>query len=151
MFTNASRLALSASTADGISTIAVEGELDLQTAVELKRGVLYNWAPDTWALVLDLSAVRLIDCAGITAVLDVKRRTRRRGSRLVLVCPESDPRCQFLVRGLDRLVDVRETREEALETVRRASPRPSDAAHLRSPAFEPPGPASLRQSAPLLG
>jgi anti-anti-sigma factor len=52
-------------------------------------------------VLLDLSALHLIDVAGVRTVLAAEERTRRRGQRLVLLRPPPEAFTVFALTGAD--------------------------------------------------
>lgn len=70
---------------NGRTTCVVEGEVDLESAHHLKQAVrnaMQLRGPD---LVLDLSAVTFLDCAGLGALLALQREARAQGGHVALV------------------------------------------------------------------
>ena len=58
----------------GVPVVAVSGELDMDTAPEVRAALATTLADDPPALVLDLSEVRFFGSAGLSLLLDVRRR-----------------------------------------------------------------------------
>lgn len=74
---------------NGTRRVTLTGDLDLASAPVLSD-VLNRATPCfTRAVVLDLSAVTFIDCAGLRAVFAFSDRVRARGWRLRIVRPPS--------------------------------------------------------------
>ena len=70
----------------GDVALFVRGEIDLATVPELRRrlGRASTRGPE---LVVDLSAVTFMDCAGLHPLLEARRRQRALGGRLLLIGP----------------------------------------------------------------
>jgi anti-anti-sigma factor len=76
--------------ADGSVVVRVLGDLDLCSAPEL-RAALDRLAATTRLTILDLSATRFIDCAGLGVVLDAARSSRARHWSFTLARERSAP------------------------------------------------------------
>lgn len=82
---------------------ALEGDVDMAN-VETTGAQLLGAVPaDVEGLVIDLSAVRYIDSAGIHMLFDLTRRLAASRQRLALAVPEGSP-----VRGLLKITNVNE-------------------------------------------
>jgi anti-sigma B factor antagonist len=60
-------------------TVAVDGDIDLSTADELEHAIAAPGAGPTTDVIVDLSAVRFIDSAGINALLKGRRQADAHG------------------------------------------------------------------------
>jgi anti-sigma B factor antagonist len=79
-------------TVGGASAIAVEGELDMETAPEFTERVeLAVWGT-VGAFVLDLSDLSFLDSSGLHALLRARAYLAREDRTLVLVCPRGPAR-----------------------------------------------------------
>ncbi|MEU6865576.1 STAS domain-containing protein [Streptomyces sp. NPDC046876] len=67
------------SSVGGVMVVAVSGEIDLHSAVHLRRALAAALAgcQDQFEIALDLSAVTFCDCSGLNALLRARRRARR--------------------------------------------------------------------------
>src|SRR4051794_34156037 len=65
------------------TTVTLAGELDV-TCIPILGTLLSRATPLARDLVLDLSDVTFIDCAGVTALLTARRHTEARGGTLIL-------------------------------------------------------------------
>jgi anti-sigma B factor antagonist len=75
--------------ADGV-VLAVAGELDIQTVVELESRVDEVLRRGIERLVLDLAELAFMDSSGLRFLLVVDQRARREGWTLSLVPPRHD-------------------------------------------------------------
>jgi anti-sigma B factor antagonist len=97
-----------------VHVIAVGGELDMRAAPELRAAIDQALEAKIALLVVDLSDATFIDSTGIgTLVAALKRLRKARGS-LELVCVEPNLLRVFEVTGLDGLLSIRGSRDEAL-------------------------------------
>ena len=110
--------------ADGSAIVTLRGELDAHDAPRLRE--IFVDALErasaaggpTKRLVLDLSAVDFLDSSALGVMVGALRRTREAGGELAVVLPEGQARRIFEITGLEGVLDVRETREEALTGAR---------------------------------
>jgi anti-anti-sigma factor len=88
---------------DGVCVVAVSGELDLDTMVELGAALAAGGGLAT--TVIDLRGLTFIDSSGVSGVLAAARRARDAGSRLV--CVPGPPSIQriFELTGVDTVLE----------------------------------------------
>jgi anti-sigma B factor antagonist len=98
---------------DGTHVLAVRGELDLYSTPQL-TAELESIAGETTNVVVDLSEVSFMDSTALGAVLLASRRLRDADRRLALVSPVAATTKLLTMVGIDRVVPVVETRDEAL-------------------------------------
>ena len=101
--------------ADGI-LITLSGELDAYDAPALRASFAEAVAGlgDRAVVALDLAAVSFLDSTVLGTVVGLLKRVRERGAELRVVLPETEARRIFSLTALDRSLDVRASREEAL-------------------------------------
>ena len=88
------------------TVVVVSGELDVRTAPELRR-VLFD--PDvalTSLVVVDLATVTFLDSVGIGALVAARRWLTSRGTGMVLVCGDTQPRRVLTMTGLHKVFDI---------------------------------------------
>ncbi len=96
------------------AVLAVEGELDIAQAPAFGVSINEALRAGPPCLVIDLCEVAFLDSTGLAVLLNARRRTRRQGTKLKLVCDvESTLRLLPLTR-LDRDFEVYPTLDEAL-------------------------------------
>jgi anti-anti-sigma factor len=81
------------------------GEVDMTNAGLVREELLASVPNDAHALVIELSACRYLDSAGIEVLFDMARRLHRRRQELRLSLPPSSP--------LKRLIDLTEVASAA--------------------------------------
>jgi anti-anti-sigma factor len=69
----------------GVVTVRAAGNLDIYTAARLRQRMARHDLADG-RVVLDVSAVTLVDSAGLGTLMSFANRARQGGSRLALVC-----------------------------------------------------------------
>jgi anti-sigma B factor antagonist len=94
---------LTVSSDDGVRVVAVSGELDLDTMVELGAALAGDNAFAT--TVIDLRGLTFIDSSGVSGLMSAARRARDAGSRLV--CVPGTPQIQriFELTGVDTALE----------------------------------------------
>ncbi len=95
--------------------LVVVGELDLFGVPDLKRHLGTLIERGVWRVVVDLSGVTFLDSTALGALLGGMRRLRARGGDLAIVNVNPAIAGLLKVTGLDQIVTVLATREEALE------------------------------------
>ena len=66
------------------ATVAVTGDLDIVGSVRLRETVHHLVDDGHVEVTLDLGGVDFMDCAGVGALVDVRRRVREAGGELAL-------------------------------------------------------------------
>ena len=92
-------------TADGgVRVVAVSGELDIDTMVELRAALLADGLPCA-TTVVDLRGLTFVDSSGVSGIMAAARRAREVGSRLV--CVPGPPPIQriFQLTGVDTVLE----------------------------------------------
>jgi anti-anti-sigma factor len=102
---------------DGVLVIAVEGELDMNTAVELERELEGPVGAAKAPLLIDLSRCEFIDSTGIALIVRAWQALDRDG-RFAL-CGVGDQVKRVLdITGLEETIPTHPSREQALERLR---------------------------------
>lgn len=110
---------------DGIRAFAVRGELDMNTAPELEKGLDEALAESSAPIMLDLSECEFIDSTGIALIvrawhrLDENAEENGSGGRLVLCCSNHQVRRLLEITGVESSIPLHEQREAALAALRR--------------------------------
>ena len=102
---------------DGTHVLAVRGELDLYSTPQL-TAELETIAGEPTNVVVDLAEVSFMDSTALGAILLASRRLRDANRRLALVSPVAATTKLLTMVGIDRVVPVVESRDEALERLR---------------------------------
>lgn len=87
------------------ATVFLRGELDLSTAA-LLQGCVEQLPADVGVLVLDLTQLEFIDCAGLDAVLECAREQASHGGSLSITSPQPAVQRVFELTGLARLTNI---------------------------------------------
>ncbi|MGH3639936.1 MAG: STAS domain-containing protein [Mycobacterium sp.] len=99
--------------ADAVTTICVEGELDMLTAPTLAEYVNVVFAGTSRAVVIDLNHVEFLSAAGLE-VLASARRTAGPGTGIALVAAGRAVRRPIQLTGIDEILPVFLTRSAAI-------------------------------------
>ena len=83
--------------------VAIAGELDSVTAPEVRETFDSIADSKPRRVVLDLTALRLIDSSGVGAIVSLFKRVRAGGGRFEVVGVQGQPRSIFRVLKLDRV------------------------------------------------
>jgi anti-sigma B factor antagonist len=98
-------------TGDGVAEVAVEGELDLSTAGELREALAGLLDRGVTRLVVNFEALSYLDSTGLGVLLGSLRRQRSRGGALQVICPPRHRRL-FEITGLTKVIDLQDTESE---------------------------------------
>ncbi len=96
------------------------GEIDYAASPQLRERIAEHVDAGCSRLVLDLSTVTFIDSTAIGVLMGVVLRLRELGERsLALVCADENRRVLriFEIAGIDSVIDVYSSREEALSAL----------------------------------
>jgi anti-sigma B factor antagonist len=95
--------------------VGVRGEVDLFTAPEFKQRINAAIEAGARLLVVDLGEASFIDSSSLGILISAHKRLRLRGDHLVVVCDVPAILNTFAITGLDGVLAMDRTREEALE------------------------------------
>jgi anti-sigma B factor antagonist len=102
-------------TAETALTVQVSGDMDHQAAPFFRDRLLHEIARGPRRVVLDLSAVSFCDSAGLSVLLGAWRQADRAGAVLVLACVPPNLRRMLSLTGVDTVLRVYETIDEAYD------------------------------------
>ena len=94
------------------TVVVLQGEIDLHTVPRFRDAVAASVDEGARAIVIDLSDVSFIDATGLGVVVLAARRLGL--GAVAMVLPHKGLVRIFRICGLDRLLDIYETREQAL-------------------------------------
>lgn len=97
------------------TVIALDGELDLYTIPALAPQLNEAAGGDDAHLIIDLSAVTLLDSTALGAIVEAQHRITRQGRRLSIVAPHGSTAGVLLeLTGLRSRLSVFDSRDAAL-------------------------------------
>ena len=94
--------------------VALDGDVDLYTAPELKSELALLIEGGARRIVVDLTASTFIDSTTLGVLLGGLKRLRPTGGELAIVCPDPNIHKIFQITLLDRVFAIFETRDEAV-------------------------------------
>ncbi|MDP9294788.1 MAG: STAS domain-containing protein [Actinomycetota bacterium] len=94
--------------------LAISGELDIATAPGLRERLDAAIDSGVKRLVLDLSGVSFLDSVALAVIVNANRRLGDEGRMIVIVEPQTYVMLVFECSGLPRVLELAETREEAI-------------------------------------
>jgi anti-sigma B factor antagonist len=99
------------------AVVALEGELDLERAPSLKWALVDAIDAGKQQLVVDLTRVRFMDSTALSVLVGVNRSLSS-GSRMAIVCTNSNVLKIFELSGMDGAFAIFPTLDDALAHVR---------------------------------
>jgi len=96
--------------------VTAAGEIDISTVPRL-RDCLFELAAAGRPLVTDLDQISFIDSSGLAVLVGTAKRATACGGSLHAVCSRPKIRQLFRLTGLDCLIPLAGTLDEALETL----------------------------------
>jgi anti-anti-sigma factor len=97
--------------------ITVSGELDIATAPSLRDQLTAAIEAGRHRLVLDLSALEFLDSVALAAIIHAKQMLPEHGKMALAIDPSSYVMLVFESGGLPHVLDLVETREQAIAHV----------------------------------
>ena len=94
---------------NGVTSIALSGELDMATAPALKDQLAASEQTDTKAIVLDLRDLSFIDSSGLHEIVWAFRRSEMNGHRLMVIGANPLTRRMCEITGTEFLLDAQGT------------------------------------------
>jgi anti-sigma B factor antagonist len=94
--------------------IAVRGEIDIFTAPEFKAHIAEAIDAGHDIVIVDLAAVSFIDSSSLGVLISSHRRLSLRDGRLIIACDVPAVLNTFKITGLDAVLELVPTREDAI-------------------------------------
>ena len=102
---------------DSSYVISLAGEVDLYTAPEFKQQLLDAIAQGAKHVVVDFSDTTFIDSTTLGVLVGGVKRLRTNDGQLSLVCNDRNITKIFEITGLNKVFDMYESRDGALESI----------------------------------
>jgi anti-sigma B factor antagonist len=99
---------------DTTHVVAVRGEIDIFTAPEFKERISAAIDAGRDLVVVDLGATTFIDSSSLGVLISAHRRLAGRDGRLVIACDAPSVLTTFKITGLDGVLELVPTRDDAL-------------------------------------
>jgi anti-sigma B factor antagonist len=100
--------------AEVTTVVPVSGEVTFSNVRDFDRTLDRAFDAGARNLVIDLTEVTFIDSSGLSSLLTASARARKEGGNVALVLAQGDPPSIFRFRGVDRLLALYASREDAL-------------------------------------
>lgn len=97
--------------------VTVSGELDIATAPALRDRLAAAIDAGKHRLVIDLSAISFVDSIALATIVHAKQRLPEGGKMALAIDPTSYVMLVFESGGLPKVLDLVETRDQAIELV----------------------------------
>ena len=107
-------LGLELSERDGLSVLAVSGEVDVATVPRLREQLHSLVAQGQTHVVVDLDGVDFLDSTGLGVLVGALKRLRSSGGELHLICTQPRIRKVFEVTGLTKVFPMHDSVDEAV-------------------------------------
>lgn len=102
---------------EGASLIALRGEHDLSTGPAI-RAACDDALAHSSSIVFDLTGATFIDSTVVGVMVSTRRRAAESGGSVAVVAPASEPPARVLTLvGINDVLPLHETRDEALRTI----------------------------------
>jgi anti-sigma B factor antagonist len=108
----------------GVPVVATPEEIDINNAAGLRAALAdaAAAAPGPGTLVVDMSAPRFCDAAGLHVLVRAHQQAQARGGELLLILPATTVLRIFAIAGVDRIIPNFATLDEALAQAPAAAP-----------------------------
>lgn len=106
----------------GVPVVAAPEEIDITNADALRSALLEAAAHRPGTLVVDMTVTRFCDSSGIHTLFAAHQRVQAEGGELLLVIPDIAPLRAFQLTGLDRVIPIVTSLDQALTQTSAARP-----------------------------
>lgn len=117
------QIILGTRTEEGVTIVAVQGEVDLATTPQLSAA-LYEAAAAGSQIIVDLSAVTYMDSSGFGTLLGATKRLRPTGGTLHLVGCSTNVERMLVITRLNTIFSIHRTEAEAKAAITEARKNP---------------------------
>lgn len=107
-------LSVTTSHHDDVSIVVVEGEVDVQTAAQLRQTLDQEIAEGHVRLVVNLDEVTFLDSTGLGVLVGRLKLVRNASGWLRIVCSSDRILRVFRITGLDKVFGIHPSLDEAL-------------------------------------
>ncbi len=106
---------------EDLDVIIVDGYVDFDAAPALKQAIAGRIDAGSRHLVIDLSAADFIDSTGIGVLVGALNRIQQASGSLAVVCTNENIRNVFEIVGLDQMLPLHRSRDDAISALARAA------------------------------
>ena len=108
-------------TSDDVAVVIADGYVDFDAAPALKENIMRQIEEGNHHLVIDLSAADFIDSTAIGVLVGALKRLQERHGSLAVVCTNDNIRNVFQIVGLDDMIPMHRSRDDAISALARAA------------------------------
>jgi anti-sigma B factor antagonist len=105
----------------GATGVVLRGEMDLDTASRLTATLDVAIRESRGAFVIDLCDVTFLDSSGVSVLVRARAVLGREERALLIICPPGPARRIFELAGIDDLLELYETRDQAAASLQPAT------------------------------
>jgi anti-sigma B factor antagonist len=109
----------------GATVFAVNGELDIYTAPELKERLASLIEGGTHQLILDLEGLEFLDSTGLGALLGALKKIRSHDGYIDIVCTQRRILRIFKITSLDKVFGIYDSASDALASHKNENGQPT--------------------------
>ncbi len=102
---------------DGVLRVLLKGRMDVEGVAAINDEFSRMMDDDGLAVVVDMSEVPYMSSIGIRALLINAKAVNRRGGKYVLLSPQSDVRNVLQVSGIDQIIVICDSLDDARSRV----------------------------------
>ena len=106
---------------DQVAAVAVSGYVDFDAAPALKHSLVDCIEAGRSQLVVDLAEAGFIDSTAIGVLVGALKRLQESGGSLVVVCANENVQSIFELVGLDEVISLHGSRDDAISAFARAA------------------------------
>ena len=106
---------------DQVAAVAVSGYVDFDAAPALKHSLVDCIEAGRSQLVVDLAEAGFIDSTAIGVLVGALKRLQESGGSLVVVCANENVQSIFELVGLDEIITLHRSRDDAISALARAA------------------------------
>ncbi|MBD8870912.1 STAS domain-containing protein [Nocardioides donggukensis] len=99
--------------ADGVTIVAVEGEIDVYTAPKLRDKISDLVGAGVYDLIIDMSGVEFLDSTGLGVLVGGLKKVRAHNGSLQLICNQDRLLKIFRITGLAKVFTIHDSPEAA--------------------------------------
>ena len=107
-------LTLETRDADGVTIVAVGGEIDVYTAPKLRDRITELVADGEYHLIIDMEQVEFLDSTGLGVLVGGLKKVRAHDGSLQLICTQDRLLKIFRITGLAKVFVIHDSAEAAL-------------------------------------
>ena len=100
---------------ENVTIADLSGEFDIYSAPRFKEMLAAHVERGDRSFIVNLEGVSYLDSSGLAAVVMIYKRVEARGGVLRLVAPQPRTKRLLAISGVDRVIDIFSTRQEALD------------------------------------